>query len=564
MFSLFMKKVRKAVQSNIGIIIILIFAAFLRLWSLQNVPPSPSLDEVSIGYNAYSIMRTGRDEYGSFLPILLRAYDDWRPGLYVYLVIPSVALFGLNAFAVLFPSVLLSIMTIYLTYLLVQLIFHGKVEVRGLVIDEKFIALASSFSLAISPWDIYLSRLGHEVNLGLFITVFSVYLFLKGVLKKNKTAFCLSAISFGLGFSTYQSEKVILPVVMLALFLLFWKELVSIGKTMLVSLVLFLILAVPAIVVTFSPQGLTRFQGTSVFSSNHSVSEKAPIDLLDAKNGGDLLRQVYYNRRFVPVRVFIAQYFSHFNPTWLFFGSERENHKVPYLGLLYAFEAPFLIFGMIVFLLSKVDRKIKILLFVCFFSSPLPASITTEAPHAMRSFTFLPTIQIFEAIGLVYLYSLLSQSRVKILSLSMYTLFVVMGIWQFIRGYFIIFPKTQADSFQSALLDSMYFVGDRKNSFQTIVVSNKDNLYQSYMFYLFATKYDPSTYQKKGGTGSGGYAIRHTIENIQFRPIIWREEKKKGKILYVGNESEFDAGKLILREFDYPDRKVGVVAGSYE
>src|SRR3989344_6012623 len=90
-------------------IIILLAAVFLRFYRLDVIPPHPSLDEVSIGYNAYSILQTGKDEFGYKLPILLRAYDDWRPAHYTYLVIPFVEFFGLNVFAVRLPSVLLSI-----------------------------------------------------------------------------------------------------------------------------------------------------------------------------------------------------------------------------------------------------------------------------------------------------------------------------------------------------------------------------------------------------------------------------------------------------------------------
>ena len=93
---------------------ILLIAIFFRFYNLSNVPPSASLDEVSMGYNAYSILHTGRDEYGNNLPILLRAYDDWRPALYVYLVIPFVKALGLDIFSVRLPSAILSLCIIQL------------------------------------------------------------------------------------------------------------------------------------------------------------------------------------------------------------------------------------------------------------------------------------------------------------------------------------------------------------------------------------------------------------------------------------------------------------------
>ena len=103
-------------KHSLILIAILGVAAFFRLWQLGNVPASPSLDEVSIGYNAYSLQQTGMDEFGTKFPIILRAYDDWRPALYVYFVIPFVWMMGLSAVSVRMPSVIVSILSIWATY----------------------------------------------------------------------------------------------------------------------------------------------------------------------------------------------------------------------------------------------------------------------------------------------------------------------------------------------------------------------------------------------------------------------------------------------------------------
>src|SRR3989338_5729993 len=105
-------------KNYLFLFLVILLSLFLRIYKIDTVPPSASLDEVSIGWNAYSLLQTGRDEYGYQFPILLRAYDDWRPALYVYSVIPSVAIFGLTPFAVRLPSVLFSILMVFSTYLL--------------------------------------------------------------------------------------------------------------------------------------------------------------------------------------------------------------------------------------------------------------------------------------------------------------------------------------------------------------------------------------------------------------------------------------------------------------
>ncbi|MDP3941480.1 MAG: glycosyltransferase family 39 protein [bacterium] len=559
-----MQRMTKIFRNNVIILLIIFIAGVLRLWSLSSVPPSPSLDEVSIGYNAYAILKTGRDEYGTFLPLLLRAYDDWRPALYVYFVVPSIAIFGLNAFAVRIPSVLFSLATVYLTYKLVILLFKNDLHVFGRVISVRWLSYTSAMTVAFSPWHIYLSRLGHEVNLGLFVTVFSVYLFFLGVLKRNRVAFCISAVMFGLGFSTYQSEKVVLPILLTTLGILFRLEIVKLGKSVLLAVFLFLLFSVPAAVVTFSPVGLTRFEGTSVFSSSQKFSEDSAINLLHAKEGGNSIGKIYYNRRLVPLRLLVAQYVSHFNPRWLFFGSAREDHKVPHLGLLYAFEAPFLVIGMCLLFFLRLERRIKFFLTLWFFSAPLPASITTGAPHAMRSFTFLPSVEIFVSLGLVFAFFFIKNLKARVVLGAMLTIVFIYAFLQFIFGYFVIFPNTQADSFQSVLSSAMQFVTENDQKYKTVVISNQENLYQSYMFYLFVKKYDPSKYLSEGGTSSGGYAVEHRIGSLQFRPISWQNEEKSNTILYVGNKEDFGTGANILKEFSYPDGKGGVVLVAYD
>ena len=108
------------------LLIVVFIAIFLRVYKLGSVPPSLNWDEVSLGYNAYSILHTGKDEYGKFLPLILQSYDDYKPALYAYLAIPSVALLGLTEIAARIPSVTFGVTAIILVYFLVTELLGGK------------------------------------------------------------------------------------------------------------------------------------------------------------------------------------------------------------------------------------------------------------------------------------------------------------------------------------------------------------------------------------------------------------------------------------------------------
>lgn len=522
------------------LVVIFLVALFLRLYKIGSVPPSPSLDEVSIGYNAYSILKTGADEYGTKFPVLLRAYDDWRPALYVYLVIPFVNLFGLTVTAVRLPSVILSILAVVATYFLVVKIFSSwKYAIH--------LGLLSSLLLAINPWQIYLSRLGHEANAGFAFFVFSLFFFFRNNIY-------LFFIFLALSFVSYQSEKIFLPLFFIALVFLFKDRFLHRKKQVVIGVLIAVIVVFPFFKATLEPNALIRFKATNIIEANHERFQKEALILAENVKENNTLGIIIHNRRLVAAKIVFEGYISHFNPVWLFFNPLADKHKVPGLGLFYLWEAPLFILGFFWLIKSKIDKKIKLLFLSWLFIAPLPGAITTDAPHAMRIYTLLPLPSILAGLGLVQIY--LFFQRYKIQKGIFYILFattVIVSSLYFFYKYFIVFPKTQSSSFQYALSQTIPFVLRQDSIYNEIVFSNIDNLYQSYMFFLFFSKYDPFLYQQQGGTVSGGFAQTHSFDKYEFRPISYVSENE-GTLL-IGNISDFPIDKNPLRIFADLDKK---------
>src|SRR3989338_3931700 len=133
--------------------LILVLAFILRFYKLGAVPLSMDWDENSNAYNAYSIFKTGRDEYGDFLPITNRSFDDYKPPLYMYLNIPAVAVFGLTPFAARLPSAVFGFLAVPVLYFLAKKLFENS----KLKFDIPTVAM---LMLAISPWHLQFSRVG--------------------------------------------------------------------------------------------------------------------------------------------------------------------------------------------------------------------------------------------------------------------------------------------------------------------------------------------------------------------------------------------------------------------
>ena len=128
-------------QSNILLLLIIILAVFFRLCFLGTNPNGLSVEEASAGYDAYSMLLTGSDRYGDFLPIFARSFDDYIEAIYRYFDIPFIAIFGLNEFSTRLPAAMIGTLTVIIIYYLVKEAFNNNK-----------IALFSALLLAISPW----------------------------------------------------------------------------------------------------------------------------------------------------------------------------------------------------------------------------------------------------------------------------------------------------------------------------------------------------------------------------------------------------------------------------
>jgi len=136
------------------VVLIILLNFFVRAYGVSKSPPSVNYDEAALGYNAYSILKTGRDEYGNFLPLSLRSFNDYKPALYAYLSIPFIAIFGLNGFSIRLVSVVAGTMASIFLFLFLNKFFKNKIFV-----------LFSFLLLSFQPWRLHFSRVALETNL---------------------------------------------------------------------------------------------------------------------------------------------------------------------------------------------------------------------------------------------------------------------------------------------------------------------------------------------------------------------------------------------------------------
>lgn len=526
---------------------ILLLAAVLRFWQLGQVPISPDWDEASLGYNAYSILHTGRDEYGTFLPIVLKSFGDYKPALYSYLAIPSIAVFGLNVFAVRLPSALFGILTVLFTFFLVKELFK-----------RKDIALLSAFLLAISPWHIQFSRVAFETNVGLAFNVMGVFLFLKAL--KRPWLLIPSALIFALNLYVYQSEKVFTPLVILLLLAVFFRQVIAMPKKFLTSAVIVgLVIIIPMVSFTlFNKSGLARATSVSIFSSTAPIYKVNQSRYLFNKSHNDTLGLILDNGRLVYAKTIIGNYFSHFDINWLFILGDIGRHHAPDMGILYLWELPCILIGIFQLLFGEYETKTKLVVFGWLLLAPVPASITTDVPHAVRAINMLPIWQIFSGIGMLTIFAFLKQTKYKKIAYGYIILAILLcvGLLNFVYyldQYFVQLNYVDALDWQYGYAQIVPETVALGNSYQQVVVSDEGQFGQSYIFYLFYMKYDPAIYQKQATLTDAG--IR-TFGKYTFRPIDWVNNQKVTNTLFVGSVSDFPSPVIgFEKTYSAPDGK---------
>ncbi len=124
----------------IALIAIVIIAFFLRFYRVTEDPPALNWDEVSIGYNAYSVLKTGKDEWSQPFPVHFKAYGEYKLPIQIYASIPAISIFGLNELGVRITPVIYGTLTVLVMFFLGRALFGS--ELAG---------LASAFLLGISP-----------------------------------------------------------------------------------------------------------------------------------------------------------------------------------------------------------------------------------------------------------------------------------------------------------------------------------------------------------------------------------------------------------------------------
>ena len=521
------------------IVIIFLLAFVLRFWQLGANPASLDWDEASLGYNAYSLLKTGKDEYGTSWPLAIRSFSDFKPPLYTYLTMVPVDLFGLNEFSTRFISALFGFLSIVAVYLLIKELFPRK--------SFLFFVLCTLF-FALSPWHIQFSRIAFEANLALFFFISGIWLFLKGL--KSGKFFLFSFLAFSLSSYAYHSERLVVPLLLLGLVVIYRKEIKTSLLWFIISGIIFILTLLP-LVWQLKATG-ARLGSVTVLNSS-KLGESIKAQELDTERD-DILGKLMHNRRIVFGREVLSGYLDHFNFDFLFLtGDAPGRHHAAGMGMLYLWDLPFILLG-IFYLLKNPDKNTGGL-FWWFLVAPIASSITSGTPHAVRALLYLPTYQIFAAAGVAGLLKSLNVSMIrKIIVISFIFGLFMLNLFYYLHMYWIHSPKEYSQWWQYGYKEAVAEVAKYETNYDKVIVTYAYD--QPYIYFLFYNLVDPSWYQR---TWNGGEIQRENREfgKYEFRKIDWQRDSKLQNTLLVGTSKEIPQGaEGMLSEINFLDGSI--------
>ena len=456
------------------------------------MPPSLFGDEVDVGYQAYSILKTGQDLYGQTFPILMHSLSEYRAPLFIYSDVPFIALFGLNEWGVRLAPAFWGILGVLGLFFLTKKLFNER------------IGLLSALFLAISPWHMHYSRAGFEVTMLLTFIIFGVYFFLKGLEKKY--FYLISAILFALTPYIYSTAVIFMPLLILLLLITFRTKLRYRLTILMIALFVIILILTPYGVQTISGKSGERFSVISIFS-NKDLQDKV---LLEQKNEQLPLglQRFFHNKPLAWTSQFSMNYLRAFSPEFLFLqGDPNFTHSVHEMGQMYFFETILLGLGLFWILRRTVEgRKEKWLILGWLLLAPIPASLTYDGGfHATRDFLMLPPLMILVALGFN---NLLNNKKTNYL-LTTVIVIALFNFTFFIHRYFINYPTESWRAWQYGYKQSIQYVFAHAESYQKILINNTYE--PSLIRFLFWSGYDPEKFHQEF---TGDKIIKNVTNNF--------------------------------------------------
>jgi len=535
------------------IFFIFLIAFVLRFYKLGEVPFGFYQDESAIGYNAFSIIETGKDEYGKSFPVYFKSFGDYKLPIYIYSTIIPIKIFGLNEFAVRFPSAFFGFLSVIIFYFFIKKITK-----------EKNLSIIATALFSFNPWLLHYNRATFEVSICLFLFLLGGLLLYKSFEKKSLFSFLIGTFCFIINIYTYNLTRFLSPILYFLIIGLNIKEFKFIKKKEIIITFIFLLISLaPFLKTFFTSGGVSSASGTLIFSSAKVLAPLSEfrsyfIDL------PSVFSKLFFNSYELIFWQYLKNIVSYFSTSFFFVsGSEHGNHGIGDFGLFYIFEFPLIIFGLVKIIREK--NKWFNLFLLWGLLVILVSSLTRDIPHATRSFFLIVPFEIISAIGLLDFVNNIKNIKKKYLKQVIFIASIIFVFYNYVyyfSSYYVRFPVLYAKSWKAEDRNVSLYIKDNQNKYDKIIFDRSTGfVYTSLLFYL---KYNPFDFQNnvvRLPDDSEGFSIVKSFGKYEFKDVDWEKDYKKSKVLIVTTSERKPKEFSSLRTFYYPKKPVVVSLG---
>lgn len=425
----------------------LILGIFLRFYRLGAVPPGLYFDEVLYGLDSLSILKTGKDIYGHFLPLAFQS-SGYYPPVFPYLLAPFLLFLPLSAFTVRFPIATLGILSSVFFYFFLKNLINDK---RNLVPLITFIILTTL------PWYVHFTRVAFLSSLGLSLMIIGLYFIVQSFKKNYFIIF--SSIFFVLASFSHYGYR-LLASALFFIFMFIYRSNLRRNTQVFLLLTSVWILAI-----------FLQLIAHVKFNSDFWVNRLASRDLLTIGK----------------------EYLVTFSPSFLFTNGEDYLINNPWSrGQLPIALLPFLIFGLLN--LFKFDRKFVYFIIAFLFIAPIPSAVAGQGAHAVRNAPLMVPLIISISIGIESFLRIANKSKVMLSIFYLLSLVFIVEILINYKFYFTDYPATYSTLWGESIRKSINFADKNRNLFKNVAFTDTYN--KSLSYFAFQSKADPALVQR--------------------------------------------------------------------
>ena len=463
-------------------------------------------DEVSLGYEAFSIAETGEDTHGnSWFQVLFPAYGDYKAAGYIWLATPFVQSFGLNSLTTRIPAVLFGTVFIAITYFLAWEIWK-----------DKKISAYSAIAASILPWSLHFSTAAFEGHVAAVLAATSFLFILKS--KDNVKYFYPASITSSLSMLTYVSNRFFIPFVWMAGLALLYP--IKDKKKVIHFIVSVLLLTLCYIFIQQSPytevSSQYRLSTESILNIEPYVLESN--QLVELSNG-NLLARVIHHRRVLQLQDLLTNISQHFSFDYLFIsGDSNLRHNSGHSGLLNLTSLPIFLLGLYKF--GKQKKLFLLVLILLWLLATIPASVPLETPHALRSLNAIMVLPLILGAGYYVMGNQLKESTLTKVLLSLFVLIHAANIGAYLYYQALVYPSVSAKVWNTGYAELAQVLTGSHYRDQKLLVDVDENYY---LYYLFFTKVDPTLVQEASVLDQNNPNIDlklDAIEHLDFGSVV--------------------------------------------